>query len=44
MSDLGHNLPKDRKQAEKIVPVLRDLLSILDIVTSNRYMTLANQG
>lgn len=44
MSDLGRNLPEDQKSAEKVVPVLRDLLSILDIVTSNRYMTIASQN
>ena len=36
-------MPKGQEPIEKVVPVLRDLLSILDIVTSNRYMTLANQ-
>lgn len=43
MSDLGNNLPEGQKSAKKVVPVLRDLLSIFDIVTSNRYMTLADQ-
>lgn len=43
MLDLGHNLPEDQKAAEKVVPVLKDLLTALDVVTSNRYMTLANQ-
>lgn len=42
MSDSGYNLPEDQKPAEKAVPVLKDLLPILDIVASNHYMTLAN--
>ncbi len=43
MSDLGHNLPEDKKPSEKVVPVLKDLLTVFDIVASNRYMTLASQ-
>ena len=43
MSDLGRNLPEGQQSAGKVIPALRDLLSVFDIVTSNRYMTLANQ-
>lgn len=36
-------MSEGQKPIEKVAPVLRDLLSIFDIVTSNRYMTLADQ-
>lgn len=36
-------MPEDNKPSEKAVSVLKDLLSILDIIASSRYMTLANQ-
>lgn len=45
MSNYDPNLPESPKPAEeKVVPVLKDLLSALDIITSNRYMTLASQN
>lgn len=38
-------MPEGQKPAEeKVVPVLKDILSALDIVASNRYMTLENQN
>lgn len=37
-------MSEDNKPSEKVVPVLKDLLTVLEVVTSNRYMTLANQG
>ncbi len=36
-------MSEGQKPFEKFVPVLNDLLTALDIVTSNRYMTIANQ-
>lgn len=36
-------MPEDKKPSEKVVPVLKDLLTVFDIVASNRYMTLASQ-
>ena len=37
-------MPENQEQTEKVVPVLKDLLSALDIAASNRYITLASQN